>query len=97
MLALCLMLLYTYYAQNYASIIGWCLTTTAEWSLNASTTMPTCIFKTKVLRLYTKAQLLKRLLHYSLTLPFTCSLHDVLCLQRPRPPNIGYSTTSTTI
>jgi len=25
MLALCLMLLGTYYAQNYAGIIGWCL------------------------------------------------------------------------
>jgi len=25
MLALCLMLSSTYYAQNYASIIGWCL------------------------------------------------------------------------
>ena len=28
MLALCLMLSGTYYAQNYASIIGWCLTLT---------------------------------------------------------------------
>ena len=27
MLALCLMLLATYYAQNYAGIIGWSLTT----------------------------------------------------------------------
>jgi len=26
MLALCLMLLGTYYAQNYTGIIGWCLT-----------------------------------------------------------------------
>ena len=27
MLALCLMLSVTYYAQNYAGIIGWCLAT----------------------------------------------------------------------
>jgi len=32
MLALCLMLLGTYYAQNYAGIIGWCL-------------MVTCLFR----------------------------------------------------
>jgi len=29
MLALCLMLSGTYYAQNYASIIGWCLAVSA--------------------------------------------------------------------
>ena len=35
MLALCLMLLVTYYALNYAlnyvSIIGWCLNATQQW------------------------------------------------------------------
>jgi len=32
MLALCLMLSGTYYAQNYASIIGWCLVLTESFS-----------------------------------------------------------------
>jgi len=33
MLALCLMLLGTYYAQNYAGIIGWCLVVTSTYVL----------------------------------------------------------------
>ena len=41
MLTLCLMLLGTYYAQNYAGIIGWCLTRTIfPLSLVASNTSP---------------------------------------------------------
>jgi len=37
MLALCLMLAGTYYAQNYASIIGWCLAISdTMWSISSS-------------------------------------------------------------
>jgi len=35
--------------------------------------------------------------HYGLTLPFTCSFHDALCLQRPCLPTIGFAMTSAAI
>ena len=38
MLALCSMLSGTYYAQNYASIIGWCLVFAVEWCTHTKKT-----------------------------------------------------------
>jgi len=48
MLALCLMLSGTYYAQNYASIIGWCLAKVQHYrrkppSENVEGPVPTCL------------------------------------------------------
>ena len=39
MLALCLMLSGTYYAHNYASIIGWCLSVVVELVERSTTTI----------------------------------------------------------
>ena len=45
MLALCLMLSGTYYAQNYASIIGWCLTTSNTNNKDLIFSQPPTVYK----------------------------------------------------